>query len=159
MRGVFVAKNSTTEESVWRLLVYHHLSTTRICNILCNILGDTDVVSKPNNIEDCHWIKGDRTLIEYSSLRKSSEVLNKKRKLKNLDLGKYGLNDGSRIFISESLCRYHCGLWGKYKGLWQDKVITLFYTINGILWVKKSEHDKSIIITHDEDIWQFIEQK
>ena len=34
LRGVFIAKNSSVEESVWRLLVYYHLSTTRTCNLL-----------------------------------------------------------------------------------------------------------------------------
>ena len=47
----------------------------------------------------------------------------------------------------------------KCKGLWQDKVIAFLYAINGILRVKKSEHDKPIIITHDEDLWQFNEQE
>ena len=96
---------------------------------VCSILGDIDVVCDSNNIEDCHRIKGDRTIIEFSSRRKSSEVLNKKKKLKNLDIEKYGINDGSRIYINESLCPYYRGLLGKCKGLWQDKVVASFYTI------------------------------
>ena len=99
---------------------------------VCSILGDIDKVCDSNDIEDCHRIKGDRTIIKFSSRRKSTEVVNKKKKLKNLDIGKYGLNDGSRIYINESLCPYYRGLWGKCKGLWQDKVIASFYTINGI---------------------------
>ena len=31
--------------------------------------------------------------------------------------------------------------------------------VNGILRVKKSENDKPIIITHDEDLWGFSEQE
>ena len=100
---------------------------------VCSILGDIDIVRDSNNIQDCHWIKGDRTIIKFSSRRKSSEVLNKEKKLKNLDIRKYGLNDGSRIYINESLCPYYHGLWGKCKGLWQDNVIASFYTTNGIL--------------------------
>ena len=46
------------------------------------------------------------------------------------------VNDGSRIYINESLCPYYHGLWGKCKGLWQDKVIASFYTINGICELK-----------------------
>ena len=46
------------------------------------------VACDSNDIEDCHRIKGDRTMIKFSSRRKSSEVLNKKKKLKNLDIGK-----------------------------------------------------------------------
>ena len=125
----------------------------------CSILGGINVVCDSNNIENCHRIKEDRTISKFSSRRKSSKVLNKKQKPKNLDIGKYGFNDGSRIYINESLCPYYRGLQGKCKGLWQDKVIVSFYVINGILRVKKSEHDKPIIITHDVDLWQFNEQK
>ena len=71
---------------------------------VCSILGDIDVVCDSNDIEHCHPIKGDKTIIKFSSRRKSSEVLNKKKKLKNLDIGKYGPNDGSRIYNNESLC-------------------------------------------------------
>ena len=93
------------------------------------------------------------------SQRTFFEVLNKKKKLKNLDIRKYGVNHGSRIYINERLCPYYRRLWGKCKGLWQDKVIPSFYTINGILQIKNSEHDKAIIITQDEDLCQFSDQE
>ena len=75
-----------------------------------------------------------------------------KTELKSLDIGKYGLNDGSKIYIDENISLYYRTSWGKCARLWQDKVIASFYTINGILWVKKSEHDKQIITAHDEDL-------
>ena len=46
-----------------------------------------------------------------------------------------------------------------YGVIWQDKVIASFHTINGILRVKKSEYDKPMIITHEEDLWQFNKQE
>ena len=67
------------------------------------------------NIEDCYGIKGNSTIIKFSCQRKSSELLNKKKKPKNLDIRKYDLNDGSRIYINESLCLYYRGLWEKMK--------------------------------------------
>ena len=106
-------------------------------------MGDIHVVCDSNDIEDWYRIKGDRTIIKFSSRKKSSEFLNKKKKLKNLNIG----------------------LWRKCYGLWPDKIIVSFYTINGIsrvivsfytingIWrVKKSEHDKPFMITHDEDL-------
>lgn len=66
-------------------------------------------------IEDCYGIKGNSTIIKFSCQRKSSELLNKKKKPKNLDIRKYDLNDGSRIYINESLCLYYRGLWEKMK--------------------------------------------
>ena len=45
------------------------------------ILGDTGVVCNSNNVEDYHWVRGDRPIIKLSSGRESSKVLNKKKKL------------------------------------------------------------------------------
>ena len=56
------------------------------CFTVCSILGDINLVCDSNDIEDCHRIKEDRTMIKFSSRRKSSEVLNKKKKLKYLDI-------------------------------------------------------------------------
>lgn len=122
--------------------------------LVCSVFGDIEEVCNSNDIEDCHWIKEKTTIIKFSSQKKSSEALNKKKKLKNIGMGKYGLNYGSRIHIKECLCHYYWGLQGKCKGLWQDNFIDSFCTISDILWVKKSEHDKPIILTHDKDLLQ-----
>ena len=53
--------------------------------MVCSILGDIDVVCNSIDIKDCHQIKGERTIIKFSSRRKSSGVLNK--------IGKHGFND------------------------------------------------------------------
>ena len=47
-----------------------------------SILGEIDIVCDSNNIEDFHRFKGGRTIINFSSRRESSRVLNKKKKLK-----------------------------------------------------------------------------
>ena len=47
---------------------------------MCNILNEIDVPFGPEDLEDCHRIKGDRTILKFSSRRKSSEVLRKKKK-------------------------------------------------------------------------------
>ena len=123
----------------------------------CNILNKIDHLCGPEDLEDCHRIKGDRTIVKFSSRRKSSKVLRKKKKLKNIDSSKFDFNAGVKLYINESLCPYYRGLWGKCKKLWLDKVIFSFYTINGILRIKKSERDSAIPITHDEGLWQFQE--
>ena len=78
-----------------------------------SILGDINFVCDSNGIEDCHWVKGNCTIIKFSSGRKSSQVLNKENKLKNLDIRNYGLNDRSRNYINERLCPYYRQWWGK----------------------------------------------
>ena len=131
-RGLYSQEQYSRKESFEVVSIPSSVNNKNLESTVCSILDDIDVVCDSNNIEDCHRIKGDRTIIKFSSQRKSSQVLNKTRKHKHLDIGKYGLNDGSRIYINKSLCPYYCGLWGKCKGLLQDKDITSFYTINCI---------------------------
>ena len=106
---------------------------------VCNILNKIDVPYGPEDLEDCQRIKGDHTIVKFSSKRKSSEVLHKKKKVKNIDGSKFDFNTGVKVYINESLCPYYRGLWGKCKKLLRNKVIFSFYTINGILHIKKSE--------------------
>ena len=49
---------------------------------VCNILNEIDVTCCSEDLEDCHRIKDDRTIVKFSSRRKSSEVLRKKKKIK-----------------------------------------------------------------------------
>ena len=116
----------------------------KISNQLYNILNEIDVSCGPEDLEDCHRIKGDRTIVKFSSRRKSSKVLRKKKKLKNIDGSKFDFNAGVKLYINESLCPYYRGLWGKCKKLWLDKVIFSFYAINSIIRIKKSEQDIAI---------------
>ena len=71
-----------------------------------NILNEIDVPCGPKDLEDCHRIKGDRTIVKFSSRRKSSEVLRKKKKLKNIDGSKFDFNAGVKLYINESFCPY-----------------------------------------------------
>ena len=61
---------------------------------VCNILNEIDVPYGSDDLEDCQRIKGDRIIVKFSSRRKSSEVLCKKKKLKNIDGSKFVFNAG-----------------------------------------------------------------
>ena len=116
-------------------------------------MNEIDLPCGPEDLEDYYRIKGDRTIVKFSSRRKSSEALRQKKKLKNMDGSKFDFNAGVNLYTDESLCPFHKRLWEKCKRLWLNKVIFLFYTINGILRIKKSERDSAIALTHDEDLW------
>ena len=70
-----------------------------VCSILDDIDVDIDVVAESNDIEDCCRIKEHRVIIKFSSRRKSSKVLNKEKKLTNLNIRKYGLNYGENVKV------------------------------------------------------------
>ena len=44
-------------------------------------------------------------------------ALKNKTKLKNLDRSSLNLPGDTRLFISDGLCPYYMGIWGKVKGL------------------------------------------
>ena len=140
-REVYMPRNNIVEENVLKLLASQFLSMIKISNRdVVNIDAPIiDVPCGPENLEDCHRIKGDRTIVKFSCRRKSSVVLRENKKLKNIDGSKFDFNAGVKLYINESLCPYYRGLWGKYKKLLLNKVIFSFYTINGILHIKKSE--------------------
>ena len=77
-----------------------------VCSILGDIVVDIDVASDSDSIdiEDCRRIKGDWTIIKLGIRRKSSKVLNKKKKLTKLNIRKYSLNNRLRIYINKRLC-------------------------------------------------------
>ena len=111
---------------------------------VCNIVNKIDVPCGSEHLEDCYRIKGDHTTVKFSSRWKSSEVLRKKKKVKNIDSSKFDFKAGVMLYINESLCPYYRGLWGKCKKLWLDKVIFSFYAINSIIRIKMSEQDIAI---------------
>ena len=121
------------------------LDDKNLQSTVSTFFGDINAVCDSNDIKDCHRIKGDITIIIFSSRRKSSEVLNKKKKLKNLDIRNYALNDGSNMYVFSP------------KPLLQ--IMGKMHTINVILPFKESEHDKLIIITLGKDFWQVSEQR
>ena len=107
-RGLHSQGQYSTKKCLEVVSIPSSVNDKNLQSTVCSILGDINVLCDSNDIEDCHRIKGDRTVIKFSSQMKSSEVLNKKKKLKNLDIGKYVLNDGPRIYINESLYPCYC---------------------------------------------------
>ena len=77
-----------------------------ICGTRCDILSLRDVAFVGKDIETCHRIKEGRAIVKFSTRRKSSELLSKKKKFKNVANDKFTFTLDSKIFINESLCPY-----------------------------------------------------
>ena len=82
------------------------------------------------DIQACHRIKNNRTIIKLNNRKDCLQVLRAKKRLKDLDGTTLNLPSGSKIFINESLCGYYRGLWNKCKRLKGDEKIDRFYTSN-----------------------------
>ena len=102
-RGLCSQEQYSRKECLEFVGIPSSLDDKNLQSTVCSILGDIGVVCDSNDIEDCHRIKADRTLMKFSSRRRSSEVLNKKKKFKHFDIGKYGLNDGPTSLITRNM--------------------------------------------------------
>ena len=111
----------------------------------CNILNEIDVPCGSEDLEDCHRIKGDCTITEFSSRRKSSEVLHEKKKLKNIDGSKFDFNAGVKLYINECLCPYHRGLWGNVRNSGWIKLFSCFTQLVALYVSKRSKWTSSFL--------------
>ena len=75
-------------------------------------------------IKVCYQSKGDQRIVQLRSRKKSSEILWRKKELKNIIKEEFSL----------------------------DVIAMLYINSNGIICIKNSEYDKPIIVTHDNDL-------
>ena len=78
-------------------------------------------------------------------------VMNKKKFLKNANLGGTGLPPSSSLFSNPSLCSYCNYLWSKCKALWLGKLISSFWVSNGSLRIKLGDNTVKSV-THKDNL-------
>ena len=75
-----------------------------------------------------------------------------KKKLKDLDATDLDLSAGIKLYINDSLCPYHRGLWNEAKKLWIKKKIFSYFTVNCTVRIRLQEKGPYSIITHVDDL-------
>ena len=116
------------------------------------ILSTIDVTVNPSQIEACHRLKNDRTIIKFSSRKDCHNVLRNRKKLKDTDKTSLGLTKDHKIFINESLCpEYRFLLW-KCRKLCKVNKIASYWTFNGTVQIKITENGQIHAITHVKDL-------
>ena len=117
------------------------------------IFEKIDVKLVEEKIECCHRLRDkNTTIVKLSSRKDTLNILKSKKKLKDLDLSTLSFDTGSKLYINESLTWYYKSLWSKCKQLYNNKLISSFYTINGINKIKIRETSPAISITHNADL-------
>ena len=80
------------------------------------IFNECDTPVDPANIEACHSLKlkarPKKVIVKLSKRKDVLNILQRKKKLKSVDITNVGLPQGSFVYISQSLCSYY-----KYLGL------------------------------------------
>ena len=84
-----------------------------------------------NDINACHRLRGDKTIVKFCKRKICQNVLRKKKSSKKVKPSDVGLSEETPLFINESLCSYYKGLWNKFKESWNEKLIYSYFTING----------------------------
>lgn len=116
------------------------------------ILSTINVTVDSSQIEACHRLKNDRTIIKFCSRKTCHNVLKNRKKLKDLDKTTLGMKEDDKIFINESLCpEYRFLLW-KCRKLCEANKIVSYWTFNGTVKIKISEQGRIHAITHVKDL-------
>ena len=79
-------------------------------------------------------------------------ILQRKKKLKSVDIAKIGLPQGSLVFINQSLCSYYKYLWSLYKRLHSKKLIHSFWVCCGNVNLKVRENTPMLLLSHVSDL-------
>lgn len=117
-----------------------------------DILDYIDVPCAESDIEACHRLKNNRTIVKFGSRKTVFKIFKNKIKLRKADLKSIGV---AKVFINESLCPYYRGIWSKAKQFRDSNKIFSFYVSNGTIKIKKFEDSVPVPVFHDSDLLQF----
>ena len=119
---------------------------------VCEIFQKIGVNVSESDIEACHRIKNNKTIVKFCKRKMCHDVFRKKKDLKKVKPADVGLSDGTQLYINESLCPYYKGLWNNCKTLWNEKRIFSFFTSNGIVKYTLREGGEVYSVTHLQDL-------
>ena len=117
----------------------------------------------PANIEACHCLKSkagpNKVIIKLSKRKDVFSMLQRKKKLKPVDITNVGLPQGSLVFINQSLRSYYKYLWSLCKRLHSKKLIQSFWVSNGNVSLKVCENTPVLFVTHISDLEKHFDVK
>lgn len=114
---------------------------------------DCEVSNK--DIESCHRIgnKKGTTIVKLSRRKDVKKILSNKKLLKeDVNMASLNLSEDCKLYINESLCPEYRNLWHKCRKLWKRNEISSFWTVNGVVRIKKSSLENVLLITHICDL-------
>ena len=119
---------------------------------VCDIFSSIDVKLNSRDIEACHRIKNDRTIVKFANRKDCVKVLQNRKKLKDCDMTLLGFDEDHKIYVNESLCPYYRTLFWKCRKFHELKKIYSYWSFNGTIKVKLSENGRIHAITHIKDL-------
>ena len=141
-----------TERQCWANFQYSRLECLEVLGIpisvkddaledkLLDIFREIGVEIGQRDIQACHRVKNNQTIVKFSNRKNCLQILRVKKQLKDLACTLFNFQDGMKIFVNESLCPYYNWLWNKCKTIKNKNKLHQFYTLNGIIRVRLVEH-------------------
>ena len=115
------------------------------------IFNEYDTPVDPANIEAFHRLKS-KARPKKVIIKDAFNILQRKKKLKSVDITKVGLPQGSLVFINQSLCSYYNYLWSLCKRLHSKKLIHSFWVSTGNVNLKVRENTPMLLVSHVSDL-------
>ena len=105
-------------------------------NLIFKIFEKIDISVDPENVEDCHWVKTQRSkkvIIKLSRRKDANKIRSEKKKLKGKNLIWLGIN--TPVYINDSMCIYYKKIWANCKKLHNSKLIYAFWILKSFrIW-------------------------
>ena len=121
--------------------------------MVCAVFQEIGVDICDRDIQACHSLEDkDRTIITFTNRKDCLRILRIKTQFKDLDAAAVDLPEGTKIYVSESLCSYYRGIWSKCKKLRDKQKVHQYYAINGLIYLQIEESGQAKIITHMTDL-------
>ena len=119
---------------------------------VCDIFSEINVNVAAEDIQACHRLKNDKTIVKFVNRKHCINVLKKRSLLKDCNQKDFGFPEENKIFINESLCPEYRFLFWKCRVLHKNKKLFSYWTFNGIIKIKMSERGEIHAITHVNDL-------
>ena len=99
--------------------------------------------------------KNHKIIVKFSRRKDPESLLRNKNNDKNFNIRSID-TDSNKVFINESLCRYHKFLWSKCKKLWTVKWIEAFWVSNGQIGLRTEPEGAVSWISHIQELLKLL---
>ena len=119
---------------------------------VCDIFSEINVDVAAEDIQACHRLKNDRTIVKFVNRKHCISVLKKRSLLKDCNQKDLGFDEDNKLYVNESLCPNYRFLFWKCRMRHKSENIHSYRTFNGTVKIKLTERGQIHAITHVNDL-------
>ena len=119
---------------------------------VCDVFSSIGLDIKPDDIEACHRLRNERTIVKFLNRKKCMKILTNKKLLKDVKNEDLGFDDEVKLYVNESLCPNYRFIFWRCRILHQQNKIFSYFTTNGTIKIRVSENSNVKVITHINDL-------